>query len=97
MAKLNIDGVEYDTDAMTDAAKAHLKSIQFCENELRQLQAEASSLQTARNAYIVALKAELAKTSSSDTTGKEAIAPSSNEPSEKTEKKGFLGGLFGKK
>jgi len=99
MAKLTIDGVDYDTDAMTDAAKAQLTSVQFCENEIRRLQAEASLLQTARNAYLNALKAELTRKRSDPEvmTDKSDIAQSPNDAGEKTEKKGFLGGLFGKK
>ena len=61
MAKITIDGKEYETDAMSNEAKAQLMSIQFCEAELQRLQATAASMQTARTAYLMALKTELDK------------------------------------
>ncbi len=59
MAKITIDDVEYETDEWSDEAKAQLLSLQFCEIELQNLQAEAAAIQTARIAYSNALKAEL--------------------------------------
>ncbi len=99
MAKLTIDGVEYDADAISEMAKAQLTSIQFCENELRRLQAVASSLQAARNGYINALKAELTRSSggSGGISVKEDIVVASHDSHEKAQKNGFLSGLFGKK
>lgn len=61
MAKINLDGEEYELDALSSEAKAHLTSIRFCDAELGQLQAEVAALQTARMAYVAELKGELAK------------------------------------
>ena len=59
MATLNIDNKEYDVDTLSDECKAQLASIQFVEQELARLQATAASLQTAKAAYLQALKASL--------------------------------------
>lgn len=59
MPIINIDGVEYDSDKLSDNAKAQLASLQACENKIRQLQAELAMVQTARTAYGLGLKGEL--------------------------------------
>ena len=56
---LNIDGHEYALDSLSDEAKAQLASLQFVEQELMRLQGQVAALQTARNAYLAALKAQL--------------------------------------
>jgi len=55
MQKINIDDKEYDMDKLSDEAKAQLASIQFCDQELQRLQAQAAAYQTARMAYAKAL------------------------------------------
>ena len=57
----NIDNVDYETDKLSDEAKAQLVSIQYVDQELARLQAQAAALQTARIAYANALKAALPK------------------------------------
>ena len=59
MSKITIDGAEYDIDSFSKEAKAQLASIQFVDNELARLQATVAAMQTARNAYVVALKNSL--------------------------------------
>jgi len=59
MANLTIDGKEYDIASLSDEAKAQLNNIQTVERKLAELQQEAAILQTARNAYAAALKAQL--------------------------------------
>jgi hypothetical protein len=51
MTTIKIDNIDYDTDKLTDEAKAQLVSLQFCDQELQDLQAQAAALQTARIAY----------------------------------------------
>jgi hypothetical protein len=51
MAKITIDGKDYDTDALSDEVKGNLAAMQFCDAELQRLQATAAALQTARMAY----------------------------------------------
>ena len=56
---INIGNVEYDIDKLSDDAKAQLVSLQFCDQELQRLQAQAAAYQTARQAYANALKISL--------------------------------------
>ena len=59
MPTIKIDNVDYDTDTLSDEAKAQLISMQFCDQELQRLQAQAAAYQTARQAYAKALQAAL--------------------------------------
>jgi hypothetical protein len=59
MTQITIDNVDYDTDKLSDEAKAQLISLQFCDQELQRLQAQAAAYQTARMAYAKALQAAL--------------------------------------
>ena len=59
MTTLKIDDKEYDIDKLSDEAKAQLASIQFCDQELQRLQAQAAAYQTARIAYSKALNEQL--------------------------------------
>lgn len=59
MPSLNIDNIDYDLDSLSAEAKAQLQSIQFVDQELVRLQAQVAAMQTARNAYVSALKAAL--------------------------------------
>ncbi|OYT91763.1 MAG: hypothetical protein CFE43_11725 [Burkholderiales bacterium PBB3] len=59
MPSINIDGTNYDLDNMSQAAKGQLASLQFVERELQRLGSEAAVYQTAKVAYIKALKEAL--------------------------------------
>ena len=59
MTTIKIDEIDYDTDKLSDEAKAQLISLQFCDQELARLQAQAAVLQTARLSYSKALQAAL--------------------------------------
>ena len=59
MPIIKIDNIDYDTDKLSDEAKAQLASIQFCDQELQRLQAQAAAIQTARMAYSKALQSAL--------------------------------------
>lgn len=59
MAKITINEKEYETDDMSDDAKAQLQSLQFVDNEIVREQLKTAALQTARNAYAQALQAAL--------------------------------------
>ena len=67
MPTIKIDNVDYDTTNLSDEAKAQLVSLQFCDQELARLQAQAAALQTARMAYAKALQAALPTMGASDT------------------------------
>ena len=59
MPTIKINNVDYDTETLSNDAKAQLASIQFCDQELQRLQAQAAAYQTARMAYAKALQAAL--------------------------------------
>jgi hypothetical protein len=67
MPTITIDNREYETDTLSDEAKAQLVSLQFCDQELARLQAQAAAIQTARMAYAKALQAALPAMGGSDT------------------------------
>ena len=61
MPKITIDDIEYNTEDLTENGKAQLASLQFLEVQMNKLKAEIAVYQTARNAYVTALKSELEK------------------------------------
>ncbi len=67
MPFIKIDNKEYDLESLSDECKAQLASIQFVEQELVRLQAKAAALQTAKAAYLQALKNSLPVVGGSDT------------------------------
>ena len=67
MTTINIDNIEYDTDKLSDEAKAQLVSLQFCDQELQRLQVQAAAIQTARMAYAKALQSALPAMPTGDT------------------------------
>ena len=60
MAKVTIDGVDYDSDKISQDSRQQLEMLMITEQKIRQLQAELAMVQTARQAYPAALKASLA-------------------------------------
>ena len=67
MPTIKIDNVDYDTDKLSDEAKAQLVSLQFCDQELARLQAQSAAYQTAHMAYAKALQAALPTATVGDT------------------------------
>ena len=59
MPKISIDGIEYNTEDLTDNGKAQLASLQFLEVQMNKLKSELAVYQTARTVYVSTLKAEL--------------------------------------
>lgn len=57
--KITIDGLEYPLSTLSDAAKTQLQMLQITEQEIQRLQLQLAIAQTARNAYVQALKAAL--------------------------------------
>jgi hypothetical protein len=60
MPKITIDGIEYNTEDLSDNGKAQLASLQFLEVQMNKIQSEISVYQTARNAYAESLRVEIA-------------------------------------
>jgi hypothetical protein len=59
MPKITVNGIEYNTEDLTENGKAQLASLQFLELQMNKLKSEIAVYQTARNSYVAALKAEL--------------------------------------
>jgi hypothetical protein len=55
MSKITINEKEYETDDMSEEARAQLVSLQFVDNEIAREEMKAAALQTARSAYANAL------------------------------------------
>jgi hypothetical protein len=66
MPKITVDGIEYNTEDLSDNGKAQLASLQFLEVQMKKLQGEIAVYQTAKSAYVSALKVELEKQDPSD-------------------------------
>ena len=62
MAKVTIDGFEYDTDTMSQESRQQLEMLMMTEQRIRQMQAELAMMQTARQAYAGAPSPELGET-----------------------------------
>ena len=59
MPKITVEGIEYNSEDLSENGKAQLASLQFLEVQMNKLQSEISVYQTARQAYLAALKSEL--------------------------------------
>ena len=55
MTIIKIDNKDYDTETLSDEAKAQLQSIQYVDQEIARLNAQTAVLKTARIAYAKAL------------------------------------------
>ena len=51
MAKVTINGNEYDTESMNEEAKRQLVSLQFATSEIQRLEAQLAIAKTAQVAY----------------------------------------------
>lgn len=76
MPKIKLDDIEYNTEDMSESAKAQLVSLQFTDAQIRKLKQELAISETARQAYIAALKHEIKE------SGIKSI-PTENKPEEK--------------
>ena len=56
---LTVDGKEYDSATISDNAKNIIANVQFADQELARLRLQNAAFQTARQAYVTALKTEL--------------------------------------
>ena len=59
MPKITVDGMEYNTEDLSDNAKAQIASLQFLEAQMAKIKSEIAVYETAKSAYLQALKAEL--------------------------------------
>jgi len=61
MPKITIDGLDYNTEDLSENGKAQLASLQFLEFQMRKIQDEIAIYNTAKARYVAGLKAELEK------------------------------------
>ena len=59
MTTIKIDNKKYELEELSNDAKAQLASIQYVDQELARIEAQAAALQTARMAYAKALNEAL--------------------------------------
>ena len=59
MPKITVEGIEYNTEDLTESGKAQVASLQFLEAQMSKIRSEIAVYQTARNTYVAALKSEL--------------------------------------
>jgi hypothetical protein len=59
MARITIDEIEYDTDEMSDDARAQLQNVLFCDRKIADIKNEMAVLKTARSAYARNLSQQL--------------------------------------
>lgn len=59
MPNITLDGIDYNTEDLTENGKAQLASLQFLEAQMNKLRSEVAVYQTARNSYVAVLKEEL--------------------------------------
>lgn len=59
MPKITVEGIDYNTEDLSDLGKAQLASLQFLEAQMAKLKSEIAVYQTARNSYIAALKEDV--------------------------------------
>ena len=59
MAKITIDGKEYESDDLTDEVKNIIASLSFLKNETTKLNAQLAAYKTAEATYLQALKEKM--------------------------------------
>jgi len=59
MPNIQIDGVDYDTESMSEDARQQLTNLQATDIEIQRLQVQLAIANTARNAYANALRVAL--------------------------------------
>lgn len=59
MATLTVEGKQFDMNDLSDEAKSHAHSVNFCDNKINQLETEIRALKMARNGYIQQLLSAL--------------------------------------
>tara|TARA_B100001057_G_C22233576_1_gene712945 strand:+ start:151 stop:360 length:210 start_codon:yes stop_codon:yes gene_type:complete len=61
MPKITVEGIEYNTEDLSENGKAQVASLQFLEVQMNKIKSEIAVYQTALASYQVALKKELEK------------------------------------
>lgn len=69
MPKLTVDGLDLNTEDLSERGRAVLASLQFADGQIERLRHEIAICRTARASYAEALKAEIAAATGAAATG----------------------------
>jgi hypothetical protein len=61
MPKVTVDGIEHNTEDLSETGRATLASLQFLESQMQKMLNEMSVYRVAQLSYIAALKVEIEK------------------------------------
>lgn len=61
MPKFTMDGIDFNTEDLSENGRAQLASLQFLEVQMQRLKQEITVYQTAQMTYLQALKAEIVR------------------------------------
>jgi len=61
MPKISLDGIEFNTEDLTDTGRLQVDSLQFLEFQLEKIQKQLRVYKTAQKSYIEYLKQEISK------------------------------------
>lgn len=64
MPKIQIDGLDYNTEDLTEEGRVKFSALQFLEQKMVKLQTQKVIFQTAKRSIEVELKSRLSKTNS---------------------------------
>ena len=71
MPKITVDGIEFNSEDLSEAGKAQLASLEFLVHQMNKIKSEIAVYKTAQSAYAAALKEALA--SEKDQESKEIV------------------------
>ena len=60
MPKITVDGIEFNSEDLSEAGKAQLASLEFLVHQMNKIKSEIAVYKTAQSAYAAALKEALA-------------------------------------
>lgn len=72
---LTINGSTYEVESLSESAQMQVSNIEGVDVEITRLQRQLAIMQTARNAYVAALSAELNSVGSSNAKSDEPETP----------------------
>ena len=70
MPNIKINGLDYNTEDLSEQGKAQLASLQFLEVQMQKIRQEIAVYQTADTVYRASLKAEIDKAGIQPITGR---------------------------
>ena len=59
MPKFIVEGVEYNSEDLSDRGNANLNSLKYTVKKIKELESEIAIYETAKRAYLFAMKSEI--------------------------------------